>query len=317
MGVKDIKRDRKRQKPKYVYYNKEHKLLPDYYIYNWFWGFRNIKGKFKIDTKRFKKACEHFNITDQINPNIYRQRNTVYLNPTKRNKNDYYINRFRQLLDILKKEWNYEYKKVIDYSIKNYDHLKSEVFDEDYKMNLSPYYDHKNNISNLLQSIYILRIHRSFTHLFLKIMNEHGLEDSHFDIEKLNKFTEERLNEKVSFEGLEHYNSFQIFNNLFTYIDQGYTTDHWILYDKEIRNKVTNFKFVGQTKYYDIFPGSFIYEFLNFKDDYINPLLDELLVFVEDYCYEVFNEDKDDSKWDYIEYFKNFYWKIRKEKQPY
>lgn len=88
----------------------DHDVLEQYE----FWGFHPKGGRLHIDTKRYKKACESVGITDFLPSGLFEQRNTVYYEPTKVKRYDYKVNIFRDLLQELKRDWENEYKPLLD-----------------------------------------------------------------------------------------------------------------------------------------------------------------------------------------------------------
>lgn len=79
-----------------------------------FWGLHPKNGKLRIDTKRYKKSCEGLGITEFLPKDLFKQRNTVYFSPKKIRRNDYKVNIFRGLMELLKRDWQNEYKPILE-----------------------------------------------------------------------------------------------------------------------------------------------------------------------------------------------------------
>ena len=75
------------------------------------WGLHEIDGKLHIDIARYKKVCNEIGITDFI-PKEWESVNEGCFIPAKREKYDYKVNLFRDLIHDFKNDWFQEYKPI-------------------------------------------------------------------------------------------------------------------------------------------------------------------------------------------------------------
>ena len=79
-----------------------------------YFGLHPKHGRIHVDTKRFKEIMNHDRTTEFIYDGMFKNRTTTYLIPAKIHRYDYKVNIMRDLLSSLRKDWNEEYKPLLN-----------------------------------------------------------------------------------------------------------------------------------------------------------------------------------------------------------
>ena len=299
----------------------DHDVLEQYE----FWGFHPKGGRLHIDTKRYKKACESVGITDFLPSGLFEQRNTVYYEPTKVKRYDYKVNIFRDLLQELKRDWENEYKPLLDKVMTpkevedrsrldalcytsdadDYDEICMEAQMEGWKR--GPKYQ------QVIQSLYCQFIQKVATEVdryTLIFMVECGWKGTDFAMDNFRSFSDGLLKQKdkVKINTLAKYNAYNLLHKLNNFLKHNSAESYKTL-KKLYPNNVASVENGKASKPYE--NGMFAGDWIIVKPNYIDDLLVKLVTFFEDYCRVYLGEDIEKSKWDYDDYFYNAYEEMR------
>ena len=286
-----------------------------------FWGFHPKSGRLHIDTKRYKKACESVGITDFLPSGLFEQRNTVYYEPTKIQRYDYKVNIFKDLLTALKEDWKREYKpllskvmtpKEVEDSYRtdalmytsdadDYDDICSAAMMAGWKR--APKYH------QVVQSLYCQFIQKIATEVdryTLIFMVECGWKGTDFSMENFLSFSDGLLKQKGEkvFRSLSKYNAYTLLHKLNNFLKHNSAESYKTL-KKLFPNNVATVESGRAKAPYE--NGMFAGDWIIVKENYIDDLLDKLVIFFEDYCRVYLNEDPSKTGWDYDDYFYDAY----------
>lgn len=282
-----------------------------------FWGFHPKHGRLHIDTKRYAKACKLVGIEDFLPEGLFEQRQTVYYEPTKVHEFDYKVNIFRTLLKELKDDWNYEFKPLLSKVI-----TPKEV-QESSRMNAichTSYMDDLDEIDveaaldgirrmpkyeKVIQSLYCQFIQKVCTEVdrfTLIFMKEAGSNCNDFSIDRFFSFSDGLLAKKDAFkiESLSKYNAYNMLHKINNFLKHNSLASYNKL-KKFYPNNVASVENGRAKSPYE--NGMFAGDWIVVKENYIDDLLDKLVMFFEDYCRVYLKEDIERSKWDYDDYF--------------
>ena len=282
-----------------------------------FWGFHRKKGKLHIDTKRYKKACDKVGITDFLPNGLFEQRNTVYYQPKKEKRHDYKVNIFRDLIGELRSDWDNEYKPLLDKII------SPEEASNNYRVEAMSYtscsddYDEINMNSQLVRikrAIEYERISRSLYCQFIQkisaeidrytliFMVECGWKGKDFHFEEFSSFSDGLLSKKdeTKISALSKYNSYNCLRKITNFLKHNSLASYEAL-KKRYPNIVRSVENKTAPKSFE--NGMFAGDWIIIKENYIDNLLNNLLIFFEDYCRVYLGEDIERAMWDYDDYF--------------
>ena len=304
------KKDRKRTHNKNIYQYSA-KTSPGDLEY---FGIHKNGDRIKIDVKRMKKICEKngprelYEVALKISDI---PRNTAYFIPKKRKRLDYVTNEFRQKIDTLREQWH-EIRKAFE-NIKT----PKQVTDE-YRLDALSYtsssddYDEieidammagiKREASyfNLEASVCAQFIHQMATELDAIMLRKCRYLGFNPPVERqvtrdiMHTYIESQINGRCSIDELPNHKEvyrkfFMIWNllkhnseNLFVKVQENYPD---MLLTKTYRN--------GEMSMY----------YLKIGNDYIEKMLNDLRTFYEDVAETFFGEDKEESLWNYDEFF--------------
>ncbi len=281
-----------------------------------YWGFHKKSGRLHIDTKRYKKVCNSLGITEYLPNGLFAQRSTVYYEPSRIKRNDYKVNIFRDYLGGLKSDWENEYKPLF----KNI--LTPEDVEKNHRTDLLMYSSSADDYDNacitariaglnriteynrIFRSFYCQFIQRVSTEVdryILTVMVECGSKDNDFSMDRFRSFSDGLLQQKGSakLSRLSKYHAFNLLHKLNNFLKHN-SIDAYDTLRKLYPGNVES-SLNGKPYQNGMFAGDWIIV----KPNYIDDLLDKLIVFFEDYCRVYLKEDIEQSKWDYDEYFIN------------
>ena len=287
-----------------------------------YFGIHRKRGRLHIDTKQFKKILLRDGAQEFLHDGMFKNRTTAYLIPTKVHKYDYKVNIVRDLLSDLQQDWNSEFKplltkietpkEVYDKSRMNmismtscsddYDDIEVESSLEAFRR--LPKYD------SVIQSLYCMffcKICAEVDRFTLILLKSLGYSQKDFGMRDLRAFTDglkhqshanliENLSEFNAFDMLHKINNFLKHNTLYSY--------------NELKRKFpgnVKDKIGGKPYENEMFAGDWIIV----KKGYIDKLFRKLNEFFEDYCRTFVGEDLEESKWNYDDYFRDVFRKIK------
>ena len=290
-----------------------------------FWGFHKKNGRIHIDTKRYKKACEKVGITEFLPSGLFQERNTVYFIPAKIKRSDYKVNIFRDFLNALKKDWVEEYKPILNKirtpnEVAEQSRLNSlcmtsdsDDYDEIEIESRMAGFRREKTYFRILQSLYcqfIMKIASEVDRLTLFVMTDCGYKGTDYSFESFCKFTDgliKNINSK-KIKDLSKYNAYNMLHKINNFLKHNSIESYKTL-KKLYPNNVASIENGTAKEEYE--NGMFAGEWIIVKDNYIDELIDKLIKFFEDYCKTYLNEDLDESRWNYDEFFMNAYYKMR------
>lgn len=299
----------------------DHDILKQYE----FWGFHPKGGRLHIDTKRYKKACESVGITDFLPSGLFQQRNSVYYEPARIKRYDYKINIFRDLFDNLRNDWQREYKPLLSKV------TTPEQVEDAYRTNALMYTGDADDYVDIcgeakmegwkrgpkyyqvIQSLYCQFIQKIATEVdryTLIVMVECGWKGTDFNMKSFTSFSDGLLKQKdkTKISTLSKYNAYNLLHKLNNFLKHNSIESYKTLL-KLYPNNVASIENGKAKAPYE--NGMFAGDWIIVKPNYIDDLLGKLIQFFEDYCRVYLNEDIEESKWNYDEYFYNAYNQMR------
>lgn len=306
------KKDRKRVHNKNIYQYSQ-KTSPGEYEY---YGIHKYGERIKIDVKRMKKICEKdgfkelFEVTQKISSI---PRNTAYFVPKKKRKNDYVINEFRFKIDTLRTQWHEirkafeniktpkqvedEYRaEALSYtsSADDYDEICMDAIMAGIKRE-TPYY-------NLEVSVCAQFIHQMATELDAIMLRKcrylgyTASKDELIKRDNLHTYLHGYVHGKCKIEDLPNYESvYRKFFMIWNFLKHNNEN----LFEK-VRLKYSDMLLTDTYQ-----NGEMSMYYLKIGNGYIEKMLDDLSIFYEDVCENFFSEDREESKWNYDDYFFN------------
>lgn len=284
-----------------------------------YWGFHPKGGRLHIDTKRYKKICESVGITDFLPSGLFEQRNSAYYEPTRIKRHDYKVNIFRDLLGELREDWQREYKPLLNKV------MSPKEVEDAYRLDALSYtscsddYDdicveskmagirRINKYNRVIQSLYCQFIQKIATEVdryTLIFMMECGYKGTDFKMDNFLSFSDGLLKQKGDkvFRNLSKYNAYNLMHKINNFLKHNSAESYKTLKKLYPDNVASEENGRSKIPYEN---GMFAGDWIIVKPNYIDDLLDKLVLFFEDYCRVYLNEDPYRSSWDYDDYFYN------------
>ena len=159
----------------------------------------------------------------------------------------------------------------------------------------------------VIQSLYCQFIQKIATEVdryTLIFMIECGWKGNDFKMDNFLSFSDGLLKQKgeKAFEKLSKYNSYNLLHKINNFLKHN-SIESYKKLQKYFPNNVASVENGHAKKPYE--NGMFAGDWIIVKRDYIDQLLNKLVIFFEDYCRVFLHEDIERSKWDYDDYFYN------------
>ncbi len=302
----------------------------DYYFEYEFWGIHPKHGRIHIDTKRYKYIINHiFGKTEFTPDDLFKLRKTPYYTPTKIHRNDYLINVFADYLNELKNDWEQEYK-ILFSAIKTPSQVK-----EDYRSNAIMFTSNvddldeievdsllegikrENKYNKIIKSLYcqmIVKICTEVNRILVNALKEVGYKRPDFSFSNFESFSDGKYGKKcgVAIQDLKEFDCYNKLNKICNFLKHNTKRAYDDLKKfypssvASIENKKT------ETPYEN---GYFAGDYIIFEKNYIDNLFTKLMKFFEDYCSIYLKENTKRAYWDYDDFFKDAYNKLKRPSQ--
>lgn len=169
--------------------------------------------------------------------------------------------------------------------------------------------------THVIQSLYcqfIQKICAEVDRFTLIFMKETGSNVNDFSIDKFFSFSDGLLatKEKIKIENLSEYNAYNMLHKINNFLKHNSIMSYNKLKFNYPKN-VASVEYGTAKKPYE--NGMFAGDWIIVKENYIDDLLDKLIIFFEDYCRVYLKEDIEKSRWDYDDYF---YTAFKQMKRP-
>lgn len=280
-----------------------------------YWGIHPTKGRLHIDTKRYKKICEHEGMTEHMPEGMFQNRHTPYFIPAKKKRYDYKYNIFRDLILSLKKDWFNEYKPCFE-RIKT----PNEVYEQS-RLGMLAYtacsddYDNidiearwngfrrESKYIEVINSLYfqfIQKICVEVNRYLLIVCKELGYKGNDFNLDKFYTFSDGIINDKSQpkIETFKGYNAFNLLNKTNNFLKHNSV----VAYQKLKRYYPKNIAYHKDIKYEN---GMYAGDWIKLKDNYIDEIFDKLIIFFGEYCKNILGEKIQEAEWNYDDYFRD------------
>ena len=269
-----------------------------------YYGVFTKDGRVKVDTKRYRKFM---NLPDTK----IEHRQTVYYQPSRIHRSDYYCNRFRDTLQELKNLWLNEFSLAIK-AIKTpkqveddvrIGYLQNGVYEYDEASTIGVFEGMKRieKYKFVIKSIYAQFFHQMMSQidaLCLRICVANGYREKDFSKEKFD----------VYIQGLQKQNAidFPNFNNYAIY-DKAYRVWNFLKHNSlkaynQLKKYYPEMVYDPNNNYRNGDPAISV---LKINEKYIIYCLDNLHLFFDEVCERGFKENIKDADWDYDDYFLN------------
>lgn len=267
------------------------------------------KKRIKIDVKRYDKKIG----LSEKQLAMMKERRTHYYFPSKKQRKDYNCNLIIPLIEDILKEWEKDYRPLIEKEIKAIHAKEYTPGDDD--LFTSSIIDHEEACANafiknmraeakaqekrikLYMSLYAQFFHQMTSKIeamTVKILYKNGFSGKRFKRDNLYNFKNKTAKQIKGLEGFKEY-------------DKMYLIWHFIKHNslstynklKENYSEVLA-KLKSGAKYE---AGDMAYWYVDFNSELITNILKGVIVFFRNYCELVFKENYDRAQWDYEEYF--------------
>lgn len=287
-----------------------------------YFGIHSKSGKIHVNTKRFKKILVLEVAKKFLKEGMLKNRTTSYLIPKQKHRYDYKVNIMRDLLSNLQREWNQEYKVLLNivktskdvYESERFDSITmtscSEDIDEIEAEALFESFKRQPKYELIIQSLYCQFISKICTEVdryTLIFITELGYSQKDFSMRDFRSFTDGLKHETKAnlINTLKGFNAFNMLHKINNFLKHN-TIEAYNGLKKEYPNNVKNV--IGNSHYKN---GMFAGDWIVLKNGYIDNIFQKLIDFFEDYCSTFLNEDLEESNWNYDDYFKDVFRKIK------
>lgn len=291
-----------------------------YYEYE-YWGLHPKAGKIHVDTKRFRKKCKELGAEEFLPEGLFAPRNSVYFVPTKEHRYDYKVNIFTDLLKSLENDWSSEYKPIFELirtpkQVEDENRLGnlaytscSDDYDEidlDAKMAGLKRISKYNSVINSLYCQFISKISTEVDRFTLKVMTICGFKGKDFSFKSFCEFSDGLIKDPKSdmIRKLPKFNAYNLLrkvNNFLKHNSIAAYQDLRKFYPDNVRYSVDH-------PYEN---GMFAGDWIILKKGYIESLISKLFIFFKEYCRVFLKENVDEAYWNYDDFFRNVYEKLK------
>ena len=283
-----------------------------------YWGIHLIDGRMVIDVPRYKKTFEGIGASEFI-PRAFMERVLSYFEPLKKQRYDYKINRFRDLIAGFRRDWIEEYKpifKTIRTPSQVYEGVRlnglmtissSEDIDLVEEDALLASFRRVPKYEAIIQSLYCSFISKLSTEIdryTLIVMCELGYKGKDYGFQSFVKFSDGLQKDRngIKISELRKYNAYNLLHKVNNFLKHNSIESYNSLkhfYPNNVRSIENG---TADIKYEN---GMFAGDWIILKEDYIDDLLNKLVIFFEEYCHNYLSEDLEESKWNYNDHFLN------------
>lgn len=195
-----------------------------------FFGIHFIDGKMEIDIARYIEACRLFGYDDFL-PEELKKMKEGYYYPSRKYKDDYMTNIYRDSIDELSNDWRREYKPLFEKIITPNQVKEGSRLDRISQTSCSDDFDEieveamldglrreskYREIVNELYCMFISKICTEVDRISLLAMSKSGYTDTDFSFKQFRAFSEGLLKdgEHFSIEDLKKYNAYNMLHKI-------------------------------------------------------------------------------------------------------
>lgn len=271
--------------------------------YTEYYGLMIKDNRVKIDTKRYKKF---FELPDQR----IEIRNTVYYEPSRQHKLDYYCNFFRTKCELLKQKYNDEFKVAIE-AIKTPKQVEDnarvqllncgESFDTASEKAILKGIKRINPYKYAIKSLYAQFYHQMMAEIdaqTCRVMIPMGFRENDFNKKSFDIFIQSKQGPNSKpFKNFKYYYIYDRAYSVWNFLKHNSKKAYDILckfYPETIYDPENNYK-----------NGDLALSVLKLDEKFILNVLKELPMFFDEVCEIGLKENTNDALWDYDDYFLN------------
>ena len=290
-----------------------------------YFGIHPKSGRIRIDTKRYRKILEEEGITEFLPEELFENRRTPYFIPTAHKRSDYKFNIFKDLINDFRNEWEEEYRPLFRYIKSPTDIFNTartngimvtscadDIDEIECEAHISAF-RRKRKYEHVIQSLYcafISKLSTEIDRITLVVIMELGYKSNDYDFNSFVKFSDGLQSNKKGkrIQDLKRYNAYNLLHKINNFLKHNTVKSYndlkkWYPNSvASIENGLTNVKYQN---------GMFAGNWIILKEGYIDGLFDELIEFFKDYCSEYLKEDVSRAEWDYDDYFRSVYNRIK------
>lgn len=288
-----------------------------------YFGIHAKHGRTYIDTKRYKKALSKDRALEFIHSGLFENRNSAYFLPLKKHRYEYGFNIASDNLERLRRLWFEELRPLL-YKIKNPNDLY-----EEYRLSAISTTSCLGDIDDIESGALIASFGRIKQYQFViqsvlcqfigRIVSETERIDalmlrlavsSPLDIFTYSKFAKISNNilktnkSKIrSIKDLDYFRDYDCLQKVNNFLKH----NTFSAYEK-LKMYYPNMLIESERKYET---GMYSADWIKIDLTYIDSIFDKLASFYKNYCSAVLNENVDEAGWNYDDYFKEVFRKIK------
>jgi hypothetical protein len=284
-----------------------------------YWGIHKKDGRTVIDVERYCDRVHWIGFEEFLPKGNFVNGPLGYFVPKKAHRDDYAINFLRDSFAGLKSDWVEEYKPVLSEirtpkqveessrleslsytgDSEDYDDIDTEAKIEGIKR-INKYIE----VINSLYCQFISKIATETDRFTLSVITRLGYTQTDFDFDSFVSFSNQKAEEnglaKVDMWKLPKFNSYNMLRKINNFLKHNSLESYQKLQKccpHNVRSRENG------TSTVDYQSGMFAGDWVVIKDNYIDDVLDSLVIFFENYCRSYLGEDINESNWNYGDYF--------------
>lgn len=289
-----------------------------------YFGIHKVADRLQIDIERYKLILKKDGATEFLPSNLLAMSDHKYFVPANRFRYDYKFNLFRDLIGELKDEWIKEYKPLFNcirtpkqiYESNRLEQIMytscSDDFDEIECDAMFAALRREPKYTHAMQSLYcnfISKISTEIDRITLIVMTSLGYKSSDYNFNSFVKFSDglQKNINGVKISKLRKYNAYNLLHKINNFLKHNTLTSYNDLKKWYPKNVASVENGTAKIHYEN---GMFAGDWIIVEENYIDNVLDKLILFFKDYCLQYLKENIEDADWNYDEYFLNVYHKI-------
>ena len=287
-----------------------------------YWGVHKVNGRIEVDVDRYVKTMSNIG-ADEYLPDGIKALQGLYI-PSKKKVQDYSANRLVGAIRNLQADWSQEYKPLLakirtpaqaenDHYINTIMFLGDSEFYDDAATNaryvgLQRSFEYSRIVRDVY-CVFISKICAEVDRMILKAFADLRYENEYYSIRDFTTFCNAKK-PKISVYSIKNYKTYSKLHNVNNFIKHNSVSAYKAL--KQYNPDCIDKKWDAEHPYEN---GMFAIDYLNLNEADIDRFLEEIEVFLKDFCKKILDEDFARCSWDSDEFFSRAVADVRDQKE--
>lgn len=287
-----------------------------------YWGIHEVNGRVEVDVDRYVKTISNVGAYEYL-PDGIKALHGLYV-PSKKRALDYSVNGLVGAIRNLRADWNQEYKPLFakirtpaqaenDYYVNTIMFLgDSELYDDAATnagfVGVQRSFEY-NRIFRDVYCVFISKICAEVDRIILKAFADLRYENEDYSIRDFTTFCNAKK-PKISVYSIKKYKTYSKLHNVNNFIKHNSVSAYKAL--KQYNPDCLDKEWDARHPYEN---GMFAIDYINLDEADIDRFLEEIEVFLKDFCKKILNEDYVRCSWDSDDFFRRAVFDVHDQKE--